>query len=134
MTKKLRCLSTLLACSLTMLLMQPSGGSCATSASPAQLLEEADACRSNLSESAEKKKYRHHWLRCIEGYEKVYSTFSGSDQAAWALYHAAGLYSGLYRYSGRSKDLDEAVRLYRRITLNFKEHRLSDDAHYLIGM
>ena len=104
-----------------------------TSRKPASLLIEADHCRKALYGSPKKKRYRHNWLRCIRRYERLYNLYPKSDQAAWAMYHSAGLFTLLYTYSGRSKDLDEALRLNRRLVNEHKGHRLADDAQYRIG-
>jgi N-acetylmuramoyl-L-alanine amidase len=100
---------------------------------PVVLLKAGDQCRKSLHGSAKKKKYRHNWLRCIHHYEKIYSRYPKSEQAPWALYHSAKLYTGLYTYSGKSQDLDEAVLLFRRLTNEYEDHRLADDAQYKIG-
>jgi len=104
-----------------------------TSTEPAILLKKADQSRKSLYRSAEKKRYRHNWLNCIGRYKRIYTRYPKSDQAAWALYHSARLFKGLYKYSGRSKDLDEAVTLYRRLMAEYKDHSLADDAQYGIG-
>ena len=98
---------------------------------PALLLKEADRCRKSLYGSAKKKKYRHNWSNCIRQYEKIYNRYPGSDEAPWALYHSARLFTWLYTYSGKSQDLDQALFLYRRLTDEYKDHRLSDDAPHL---
>jgi N-acetylmuramoyl-L-alanine amidase len=100
---------------------------------PALLLKKADQCRKSLYGSAKKKKYRHNWSNCIRRYEKIYNRYSKSDEAPWALYHSARLYTLLYTYSGKSQDLDQALLLYRRLTDEYEDHRLSDDAQYKIG-
>jgi N-acetylmuramoyl-L-alanine amidase len=100
---------------------------------PALLLEEADHCRKSLYGSAKKKKYRHNWSNCIRLYEKITNRYPKSDEAPWALYHSAGLFTWLYTYSGKFKDLDQALLLYRRLTDTYEDHRLSDDAQYKIG-
>ena len=100
---------------------------------PALLLKEADQCRKSLYASAKKKKYRHNWSNCIRQYEKIYNRYPKSDEAPWALYHSARLFTWLYTYSGKSQDLDQALLLYRRLTDEYKDHRLSDDAQYKIG-
>ncbi|MEA2040031.1 MAG: N-acetylmuramoyl-L-alanine amidase [Thermodesulfobacteriota bacterium] len=123
----------LLLISLFICCMDGSEAICKTTRDPVLLLERADKCRRSLYASAGKRKYRHNWLKCIRRYEKVYSRYSKSDQAAWALYHSARLYSGLYKYSGRSKDLENSLRLYRRLVDDYKGHRLADDAQYRIG-
>mgnify|MGYP001345885101 CR=1 FL=1 len=104
-----------------------------TPESPSLMLQKADQCRRSLYSSAKKKKYRHNWLKCINRYERLINAFPGSDQAVWGIYHSARLYTGLYTYSGRSKDLDEAISLYSSIINGYKEHRLADDAQYCIG-
>jgi N-acetylmuramoyl-L-alanine amidase len=98
------------------------------------LLEEADKCRKSLYRSAKKKKYRHNWLRCVKRYKKIYKRYPKKDPAVWAMYHSARMYAGLYSYSKRSKDLDEALRLYRKLADGYKQHRLADDAQYRIGV
>jgi len=100
---------------------------------PALLLKEADQCRKFLYGSAKKKKYRHNWSNCIRQYEKIYNRYPKSDEAPWALYHSARLFTWLFTYSGKSQDLDQALLLYRRLTDEYKDHRLSDDAQYKIG-
>ncbi len=104
-----------------------------TSKGPATLLKNADQCRMSLYRSAKKKKYRHNWLACIRRYEKVAKRYPKSDQAAWALYHSARIYTSLYSYARRSGDLDEAVGFYRRVADKYKSHRLADDAQFRIG-
>jgi N-acetylmuramoyl-L-alanine amidase len=100
---------------------------------PALLLKEADQCRKSLYGSAKKKKYRHNWSNCIRQYEKIYNRYPKSDEAPWALYHSASLFTWLYTYSGKSQDLDQALLLYRRLIDEYKDNRLSDDAQYKIG-
>ena len=118
---------------LALLLMSGSKVLCKTSNKPAVLLADADQCRKSLYRSPEKKKFRHNWLRCIERYKTIYKRYPKSDQAAWSLYHSARLYTGLYSYSGRSRDLEAALRLHRKLADEYKEHRLADDSQYLIG-
>jgi len=113
-----------------------SGGSeilAKTSRKPLLMLEEADQCRKSLYRSAAKKKYRHNWLACAGRYGKLYTRYPKSDEAAWGLYHSARLFTGLYKYSGRPIDLDESIRLFRRLVDEYKGHRLADDAQYRIG-
>ena len=106
---------------------------CKTKAGPATRLTRADQCRKALDKSSKKRKYRNNWLKCIGLYGKVYKVYPKSDQAIWAYYHSANLYTGLYRYSGRSKDLNDALYLYRNLVSKHKDHSLADDAQYKIG-
>ena len=104
-----------------------------TSKRPEMLLKKADQCRRSLYRSAKKKKYRHNWLTCISCYKKVSARYPKSDQAAWALYHSARIYTSLYSYARRSADLDEAVGFYRKVVDKYRKHRVADDAQYRIG-
>ena len=118
---------------LAVLLGLRSGAICATTTNPATLLKEADQCRKALNKSSQKKRYRHNWVNCARRYKKIYARYPGSDKAAWAIYHSAGLYAGLYAYSGMSKDIDEALDLYGQLVDKYGKHRLADDAQYRIG-
>jgi len=104
-----------------------------TSGKPQDLLEEGDRCRNALYESKKKIKYRHHWLHCIDQYRDLAADYPKSDQAAWALYKAARMYTKLYRYSGLEEDLDDAIELFKRVVNAYPDHRLADDAQYRIG-
>lgn len=104
-----------------------------TTSRPQVLLERAGACRDSMYRSSSKMKYRNNWSKCIKLYEVVYSRYPKSDQAGWALYRAARMFTKLYRYSGRERDLDEAIKLFGRLVKKHKTHRLADDAQYRIG-
>lgn len=100
---------------------------------PETLLEQADNCRKSLYSSENKKKYRHHWLRCIHAYESVHTRYPDSEQAPWALYREARMYTKLYGYSGMRQDLDDGLQRFRRLVREHENHRLADDAQYRIG-
>lgn len=97
------------------------------------LLERADRARKALLSSPARMKYRHHWERCIRLYDRVYKRYPRSDSAPWALYRSARLLTGLYRYSGSTKDLDEALKRFKRVVERYPQHRLADDAQFRIG-
>ena len=130
------CLISLMFCMIFsgLLLTDTSEVLCSTSKKAAALLDVANQCRKGLYASPKKMRFRHHWLKCIGRYEKIYTHYPKTDQAAWALYFTGRLYAGLYRYSGRAKDLDEAVAHYRRLAAKYQNHRLADDAQYKIGI
>lgn len=104
-----------------------------TSSKPEIRLKEADDCRKSLYGSEKKMKYRHNWLKCIRLYESIYSHYPKSEQAPWAMYRGARMFSKLYGYSGRQQDLDDALNLYRRLVEEYQDHRVADDAQYRIG-
>jgi N-acetylmuramoyl-L-alanine amidase len=101
---------------------------------PKALLESADKCRKSLYSSGAKKKYRHHWLNCINRYQKLAKSYPKSDEAAWALYHSGRLYRGLHRFSGLQRDLDTSIDMFERLVSEYPNHRLADDAQYEIGL
>ena len=86
-----------------------------TASKPATLLKRADDCRRSLYGSRKKTKYRHNWLKCTRLYESIYSSYPKSEQAPWAMYRKARMFTKLYEYSGLQKDLDDAVELFRRL-------------------
>ncbi|HIJ35968.1 MAG TPA: AMIN domain-containing protein [Deltaproteobacteria bacterium] len=108
-------------------------GVCSAKEGTKVLLEKSDLCKKNLLNSSKKKQYRHNWIACIRNYQVVYKSYPKSEEAPWALFNAAKLYTFLYKYSGKSTDIDEAVTLYRQLADQYKSHRLADDAQYRIG-
>ncbi len=110
-----------------------SGNLFADTGKAAVLLKQADACRDRLFASAKIRKYRHNWLRCIRKYDRIFTSYPESEAAPWALFKEADLYKRLYRYSSLSKDLEESITLFRKVTETYKTHRLADDAQYRVG-
>lgn len=100
---------------------------------PKQLLIKADQSRRSLLASASKMKYRDNWFKCISIYKNIYEKYPKSEQAPWAIYHSAGLYRKLYKYSYLEEDLDNALSLYAKLIDEYKDHRLADDAQYYRG-
>lgn len=98
-----------------------------------QLLTKADQSRRSLLASESKKQSRDNWFKCISKYQDIYEKYSNTDQAAWAMYHSAGLYRKLYKYSFLEEDLDNALALYEKLINGYREHRLADDAQYYRG-
>ena len=110
-----------------------SAAECSAASSADKMLQRADSSRRSLYQSSKRMNFRHNWMNCIQKYEKIAGKYPGSDQAAWAVYHAAGLYLGLYKYSGMEKDINESLALYEKITQEFPDHRLADDSQYKMG-
>ncbi|MGD2126421.1 MAG: N-acetylmuramoyl-L-alanine amidase [Desulfobacteraceae bacterium] len=119
--------------SVALLLAGASNALGKRSTGPREQLRKADQCRNALYKSKKKIKYRHHWLKCIDRYRDLAARYPKSDQAIWALYKAARMYTKLYRYSGREADLGDAIELFRRVVEDHNTHRLADDAQYKIG-
>ena len=97
------------------------------------LLQNADRAKKALYGSSKKKRYRHNWIKCADQYQMVYNRYPKSRSAAWALYRSADLYANLYKYSNKSRDLNKAIALYRKLAAQYGKHSLADDAQYKIG-
>ena len=97
------------------------------------LLRQGDACRKTLYRSEKNMKYRHNWEKCISIYEKVSTQYPESEQTPWALYREARMFTKLYGYSGRDRDLNQGIERFRKLTDEYPDHRLADDAQYRIG-
>ena len=98
-----------------------------------ELFEKAVRTKKSLYESTQKKRYRHNWLKCAAQYKSVYDRYPKSPLAPRALFQAADLYTRLYKYSHKNQDLDAALALYGRVTSEYADHFLADDAQYRIG-
>ncbi len=99
----------------------------------ARLLAQADSSRKSLYKSTKRMDYRHNWENSIGQYEKIYKKYPKSEEAPWAMFRAAGMYLKLNKYSGLEKDVDTALELYEKVTENYPDHRLADDAQYRMG-
>ncbi|MFC1868650.1 N-acetylmuramoyl-L-alanine amidase [Thermodesulfobacteriota bacterium] len=118
---------------VTLGLRWASEGPCKAASKPETLIKKADQCRNSLYRSSKRMKYRHNWLNCIKQYENVYKRCPKSEQAPWAMYRSAKMFTKLYRYSGIEADLDKSLETYKRVAKEYKDHRLADDAQYKIG-
>jgi N-acetylmuramoyl-L-alanine amidase len=88
-------------------------------ASPKTKYYQAESCYRELRTDAQKRKYRHNWLRCIEKFESVHRMDPSGPYAAAGLYGAAELYRELAKYSGKASDNQEALDRYERIVNRF---------------
>jgi N-acetylmuramoyl-L-alanine amidase len=85
-----------------------------------------------LKKSPKKKQYRSYWLDCARTFELVEKKYPGSPQAAAACFDRAGVYRALYQHSGYSKDIDEALRVYRKCRTAHARHARAPEALYRI--
>ncbi len=92
-------------------------------ASPREQYYGAEACYRELRTNAQKRKYRHNWLRCIEKFQSVYRLDPSGSWAAAGLYMSGELYRELAKYSGKTSDEKEALDLYERIVNRFPNSR-----------
>ncbi len=118
---------------VTLGLRWASEASCKATSKPGTLIKKADQCRNSLYRSSKRMKYRHNWLNCIKQYENVYKKYPKSEQAVWAMYRSAEMYKKLHGYSGLEAHLDKALEIYEKVAIDYKDHRLADDAQYKRG-
>ena len=92
----------------------------------------ADACYSNLKQSARKMALRHNWLQCIEKYYSNYRQDPDGDHAAPSLFMSGKLYDDLYQRSKRKSDLRAAHTMYSKVIRSFPDSRYKVKASLLI--
>ena len=78
--------------------------------------------------SPDKQRYRHHWEKVIRKFAKVMKRYPKSRQAYKASFTIARLYQGLNEVSKNIKDLDQALRYYKKVYRDFSGGTLTDDA------
>ncbi len=82
----------------------------------------------HLKGSPDKQQFRHHWENVIQKFSKVVQRYPQSPEAYKATFTMAGLYQGLNGISKNSKDLDQALHFYRKVSRDFSPGTLTDDA------
>lgn len=78
--------------------------------------------------SPDQQQFRHHWEKVIQQFSKVVERHPKSPQAYKAVFTMARLYQGLNGVSKNSKDLDQALRYYKKVSRDFSKGTLTDDA------
>ncbi len=85
-----------------------------------------------LRDDPAKMKFRHHWLKVGRQLEAVAQKYPAAARAVDALFSAGRLYHDLYRFSGNKEDLERSCELLRRVVRDYPQHRLADDAQWLL--
>ena len=106
-----------------------------THAAPSEeeLYQEAREAYYTIQKDAEKRKFRHNWLKVIDNYESVIRKYPHGKREDQALYMMAKLYSELAPYSDSDKDLDSSSRYLNRLIDSHPESSLADDALFMLG-
>jgi N-acetylmuramoyl-L-alanine amidase len=81
-----------------------------------------------LKRDTTQRKFRHHWLRVAQGFERVAATHPQSQRAPDALFTAAETLQELSRISLLSEDLQSAILDYKKLSQAYPHHHLADDA------
>ena len=93
-----------------------------------ELYFQAEACSRKLYDNAKKQKYRTNWLNCIDKSQRVYRKDPQGPWAAAGLYLSGSLYRDMYRQSGNSDDIREAIDHFERILKRFPRSGYADKA------
>ena len=76
------------------------------------------------------QKFRHHWDKVIHKFSKVVERYPESPQAYKAVFTMDRLYEGMKGIYNHVKDLDQALRYYIIVSLDFSPGTLTDDAMF----
>jgi N-acetylmuramoyl-L-alanine amidase len=79
----------------------------------------ARLCLEKLRKNPQKQKFRHHWIACIKKFQSVYAAKPNGPRADDALLMTGRLYAGLYGFSGRIRDKQQAIDYYNRLLKRF---------------
>lgn len=75
--------------------------------------QQAERELKKFAASRRKLRYRRYWIKMIARFKDIYRRYPESSVAPRALYRVGRLYEELYGYSGRKKDLYQALKYYR---------------------
>jgi len=75
----------------------------------------AEAAYNKLLKNPKKQKYRENWLGCIKKYQEIYNSDPTGPWAAAGMYKTGVLYYGLYKWSDKKSDKEEALNIYKSI-------------------
>ncbi|MBT4259265.1 MAG: tetratricopeptide repeat protein, partial [Nitrospina sp.] len=117
-----------LVVSFVILCLQASSAWAGTSYSSNDLYYLAQKSYYKFKRSPGKQRYRHHWEKVIQKFAKVVKHYPKSRQAYKATFTMASLYQGLNEVSKNIKDLDQALRYYKKVYRDFSGGTLTDDA------
>jgi len=81
----------------------------------------AENAHKKLLASPRQRKYRHHWLRVIKEFQKVYDKDPDGAWAAAGLYRTGATYLELFRRSGLGDDRDAGIKRLRQVRKNFPQ-------------
>jgi N-acetylmuramoyl-L-alanine amidase len=115
---------TILSSTTTVKEGRPTGKpSSAKGLTPKEAYINSEDCYSDLRKNAQKMKYRHNWLRCIDKFQSVYEKDLTGPWAPAGLYMAGTLYRKLYAQSKVPADLENAHEIFNQIIEQFPRSR-----------
>lgn len=93
----------------------------------------AQICYEELKKNEKLSIDSKNWVRCISEFKKVAETYPKDPKAPEALFSAARLSKDLYKQSGSTGYVEEAIHLYNNVVRDYPDNPLADDALYQIG-
>jgi N-acetylmuramoyl-L-alanine amidase len=93
-----------------------------------ELYDSGKDCRAQLLASVKKQKYRIYWERCIRSFEQLHSWYPQSPLVEPSLFYLGELYTGLYRFSGKSEDKTSANVAYQALLDAYPKGRYASQA------
>src|SRR5262249_37695574 len=81
-----------------------------------------------LKQNPTQLKYRHHWLRVAQGFERVAADYPKGKSAPAALFTAAETLEELSRISLRPDDLQAAIADLKKLCETYPHHRFAPAA------
>jgi len=86
-----------------------------------------------LKQNPTQRKYRHHWLRVAQGFERVAANYPKSGPAPAALFTAAETLQELSRISLLPEDLNGAIADLQKLRETYPHHRLAPAASLVLA-
>ncbi|MFV9690777.1 MAG: N-acetylmuramoyl-L-alanine amidase [Desulfobacteria bacterium] len=86
-----------------------------------------------LLKSPTQRKYRENWINIVNKFRAVYDRHPKGRWADNSLFMTAKTYRGLYRYSGRKRDIRQSLAYYQRMINRFPDSVLADDALFALA-
>jgi N-acetylmuramoyl-L-alanine amidase len=80
---------------------------------------QAENAYKKMLDTPAQRKYRHHWLRVIKGFQAVYDMDPDGSWAAAGLYRAGLTYIELFRRSGLAADRDAGIARLLQVRQDF---------------
>ena len=96
--------------------------------------QKAQAKYQRLKQNVRLQKYRDQWLTCGSYYRKAYNANPQGKLAPAALFGLASSYKGLYKWSQRSGDLQEAERAFQKLATEFPTSPYGVQANAQLGI
>lgn len=89
----------------------------------------AERCYQQLRKNSTQQKYRHRWIKCINGFLAVHRHDPRGPWASAGLYQAGFLYSELYKRSFYNPDKKEALDIFDKVIKGYPKSQYRKKAH-----